>query len=381
MDRAVEDNYVAGVGLLVYKDGEQYLSLESGYADRDAGIPVRRDTIYRLYSMSKPITSAAVMLLMERGCIDLADQAAMYLPGFQNQRAAENGNLVPVKRPCTLRDLLSMCSGLVYPSPGAAGEASEAVFRDVISRLDGDDPATTLEIADRLGRQPLNFHPGEHFQYGTSADILGAVVEVVSGMRFGEFLKKEIFDPLQMNDTGFGIPESKMPRLSATYVERPGHILEKDPTTHLAIAFPPKENPAFESGGAGLLSTLPDYMRFARMLLGGGSLEGVRILQPATVRFMTQGALLDWQQEDFERGWDGLTGYTYGNLMRVEKDARKALMHVTKGEYGWDGWLGTYFSNHPEENMSILIGIQKEDCGTCALTRKLRNLILTEILS
>lgn len=384
MDRAVTEQEVAGVSLLVLHHGEKILSAESGYADIEHEVPIRQDTIFRLYSMSKPITAAAVMILMERGMLDLYDPVENYLPGFKNQTVAEpfgtdslTPSIVPVKRKMTIRDLLSMTSGLLYPFPNAAGKAAEREFAELISRMDGPNPIGTVEFANRLGNQPLLFHPGEHFQYGTSADILGAIAEVVSGMRFGEFLKKEIFDPLDMQDTGFYLPASKQSRLSKTYERHPDGTLSEFPTNHLGISYTMKTDPAFESGGAGLASTLPDYAKFADMLLHAGIRSGTRILQPATVRYMTCAALLPWQQEDMWRTWDGLTGYSYGNLMRVMKDPGMNGMQTTPGEYGWDGWLGPYFSNHPGEQLTFLLGMQKRDAGTWSLTRRLRNVVLT----
>lgn len=377
MDSAVLNHEAAGVNLLVLHRGKTILRAESGCADLEHSVPMKPDSIFRLYSMSKPVTAAAVMILMERGLIDLCDPVSLYLPGFRSQKAVSGTGTVPVKRAMTVRDLLSMTSGLPYGGTDPAGQAAEAVIEELKSRMNGPDPMTTVEFANRLGEQPLAFHPGEHFMYGTSADILGAIVEVVSGMSFGDFLKKEIFDPLGMNDTGFYVPADRQNRLAKTYERLEDGSLREFPTNHLGISFDLKSEPAYQAGGAGLVSTLPDYAKFASMLLGGGTLGDVRILLPATVRYMTGGTLLPWQQEDLWRSWDGLTGYSYGCLMRVMKEPGMAVMQSTLGEYGWDGWLGPYFSNHPAEQLTFLMGIQKKDAGTCALTRKLRNVVLS----
>lgn len=380
MDNAVASGDVAGVNLLVLHNGKELLYAQSGFADLQKQAPIRKDSIFRLYSMSKPVTAAAVMILMERGIIDLADCVSQYLPGFSGQMVAEADHLVPVKRSATIRDLLSMASGLPYSGPDCAGSAAEAAFEELKRRMDSDSPIDTVSFANQLGSLPLSFHPGDHFMYGTSADILGAVVEVASGMHFGEFLKKELFDPLSMHDTGFYIPEEKQSRRALTYERLSDGSLREFPTNHLGISYSMDKPPAFESGGAGLVSTLPDYARFASMLLNGGSLDGVNILRPSTVRYMTQGSLTPWQQEDFWRGWDGLTGYSYGNLMRVMKDTGMSIMQTTPGEYGWDGWLGAYFSNHPTLGITILLGMQKRDAGTTSLTRKLRNILFSALL-
>lgn len=379
MNAAVSAREAAGVNLLVLQNGKELLYAESGYADIEHQKPMSRDTIFRLYSMSKPITAAGIMILMERGIIDLFNPVSKYLPGFRNQQVSVSGTLVPVKRETTLQHLLNMTSGLPYGGADAAGQAAEAVFEEIREKLSSDDAISTVEAANRLGSLPLSFHPGDHFMYGTSADILGAVIEVASGMRFGDFLEKELFEPLGMKDTGFFIPESKQERRSCTYELLSDGTLAECQTTHLGISYFMESRPAFESGGAGLVSTLPDYSRFAGMLLNNGSYNGVQILRPATVAYMTGGQLLPWQQEDLNRDWGGLTGYSYGNLLRVMKEPGSAVMLTTKGEYGWDGWLGPYFSNHPDLGLTILVGMQKKDAGTTALTRKLRNIILSSL--
>ena len=224
------------------------------------------------------------------------------------------------------------------------------------------------------------FEPSSNFMYGISADILGALIEVISGMSFAEFLKKEITDPLEMPDTGFFVPAQKQSRLSKVYA-RTENGLTLYTGDHLAIKNKMDTLPAFQSGGAGLVSTLKDYANFGTMLLNGGNFKGRQILEPEIVRYFTQGTLQPWQQESLSRGWGGLEGYSYGNLMRVMKDPSKAIMYTTLGEYGWDGWLGPYFSNHPGCNITFLAGIQLTDAGTTPTVRKLRNVVLPNLLN
>ena len=379
LKQAMEEKYVPGANVMVLKDGKEVAYCEAGYADVENKVPIRKDTIFRMYSMSKPITGAAVMILMERGLIDLADPVSKYLPGFVNQKVAIDQGIVPVKRDMMLKDLLSMTSGLPYPdSSHLAGKEAEEVFRTVDEKLYREDAMSTQAIVNALGRCNLHFQPGEHWMYGTSADVLGAVVEVVSGMKFGAFLKQEIFDPLNMKDTGFYVPEDKQDRFAKLYENVDGNFFES-PTNNLGIQYQMKQPPAFESGGAGLVSTIWDYSRFAAMLLNHGEFEGARILSPQSVEFFTNGELMPWQQDDMWRSWEALSGYTYGNLMRVMKNPGMALVNGTKGEYGWDGWLGTYFSNFPGSKVAILLMIQKKDAGTTPLTRKLRNIVMSEL--
>lgn len=407
MAQAVEDCEIAGMNLLAEKDGEEICYCQAGMADRERGIPMERDTILRLYSQSKPITAAAAMILMERGILDLDQPVSDFLPAFAKQsyfakqegigEAAAGGSkketkgseavssmdVRPVMQPMRVYDLLRMTSGLVYPDETtAAGRQAAVVFEEMDRRLYTKDAMTTREAADKLAGCTLAFEPGSSWRYGTSADVLGAVIEAACGQRFGEFLEKELFGPLGMKDTAFWVPREKQNRLAETYetvAENGKKTLLRYEGNNLAVCNRMQNPPAFESGGAGLASTLDDYMRFARMLLQEGTLDGVRILKPATVRYMTGAELMEYQQSAFNH-WIGLEGFSYGNLMRICKRPLRAGIFAAEGEYGWDGWLGTYFANFPKEKLTILMGIQKRDAGTFALTRKLRNLLVAEVL-
>ena len=376
MDNAVARSELSGINLLIQKGGSDLLYLESGYASLADKKPWKRDTVMRLYSMSKPITGAAVMLLFERGLIDLGEAVSAYLPGIPAPTIIKDGKQVPAERPVLLHDLLSMTSGLSYGSDSVAGELTGAVIEEAKSRLDGKNPMTTQEFAVRICSNPLEFSPGERFMYGTSADVLGAVVEAVSGKSFGEFLQDEFFTPLEMPDTGFSVPGSAQDRLANVYRRTPDKGLELYTDCHLAISNRMDRPPAFESGGAGLVSTLDDYAHFAQMLHDGGVYKGRRILSEKTIRFFTRASLQPWQQKELADHWPGLSGYSYGNLMRVMTDPSRAVMFSTPGEYGWDGWLGAFFSNHPDCGLTFLVGMQLVDAGTTPLTRKLRNLLL-----
>lgn len=379
LDDAVARGEIPGAILMVRKEGKETVYLESGYADIEAKKPVSRDSIYRLYSMSKPITATAVMILVERGLIDLADPVCRYLPGFCGQMvAAADGHVEKPWRDVTIQDLVNMTSGLVYDGNHLTGKLTEALFAEVIQGLDEGEGGAygTVEIANRLGQIPLAFQPARSWCYGTSADVAGALVEVVSGMRFGDFLEKEIFTPLEMVDTGFWVPEEKQSRLVKTYECNEGKPSVLYTGNHLGIRNAMDRRPAFESGGAGLVSTIDDYSHFAQMLLNGGSYKGKQILSPAMVRFMTGHVLSAEQQEVFEReGMAWLEGFSYGNFMRVLVNPGRSTTLGSKGEYGWDGWLGCYFANAPQDQMTILMMTQKKDSGTFRMTRLLRNTI------
>lgn len=373
---SIDNDYIAGGNLMVIKEGKEIFYHEDGWADKEDGIPIKRDSIFRMYSMTKPITAAGIMILLERGDIDLYDSVSKYIPSFKNQMVVEEDNLVPAAREVKLKDLLSMTSGLVYGGDDRVGLDTKALFKEIDSRLLGDSPMSTVEVMNKLGKLPLAFQPGTYWSYGTSADVLGAVIEIASGIRYGEFLKKELFEPLGMWDTGFWISSEKRHRLVKAYADNGLGELQPYTGNHLGIINKMDTNPAFESGGAGLVSTIDDYSKFTRMLMNGGSLDGVQILRPKTVKYLTSGTLNEMQQKGFDE-WLTLGGHSYGNLMRVMTDCSKAGDLGCLGEYGWDGWLGAYFCNCPNDDLTFLFMMQKKDAGTNTLTRKLRNIVLS----
>lgn len=389
MEKYIEEGIVAGANLLIEKEGKEICYCEAGLADREAGKPIQRDTIFRLYSQSKPVTAAAAMILMERGRLDLCQQVSRYLPVFAKVQVwdKEKNRAVPAARPMVVQDLLRMTSGLVYPDGGMTvpGLHTGMVFDRIIQAIEKGEPTmTTRETADALAACPLLFEPGEGFCYSSSADVLGAVIEAAADMKYSEFLKKEIFEPLGMEDTGFWVPQEKQHRLAKVYETMPqedgSNRLVLYTGNNLGIRNDMAREPEFASGGAGLASTLDDYMRFGRMLLQEGTLDGVQILRPQTVRYMTGMQLAEDLQKAFNRRMLWQDGYSYGNLMRVGINPAQAGMLIREGEYGWDGWLGPYFINFPREKITLLMGMQKKDAGTFEMTRCLRNVILSSVL-
>lgn len=373
-----ETGFVSGASCMVLQGGEEQCYYEAGMRDLAGGLPMTRDTIFRLYSMSKPVTAAAAMILLEEGKIDLYDSVSDYLPGFRDQKVMADGMLTPVKRPVVIQDLLNMTSGLTYPGEGCPTELhTNQLMEEVITHLSTPKALTTCEIMNRLGEIPLAFQPGEKWQYGMSADVLGAVIEVVSGMRFGDFLRKRIFEPLHMNDTDFFVPADKQARLAKVYQDH-GKGLEEFHFPHLGISNDMKTPPAFESGGAGLVSTIDDYARFAQMLLNKGSLGNVSILSPRTIAFLSQAHLAP-SLDIYVRQWESLAGCSYANLMRIMKDPGAAISLSRSGEFGWDGWLGTYMTVDPADDMVLLLMQQKTDTGTTAYTRKIRNVVYSAL--
>lgn len=389
IERAIAEHEVAGASLLVIKDGKEELYVERGKAECETGRDYGRDTIVRLYSATKPITSVAAMILMERGLLDAGAWLCDYLPEYADMTCVDGANVIPCGRNILIKEVLNMTSGLAYggDNSNAGSVAAGKVFEELDRQLYTENKITTREVARKLSDCPLAFEPGSRWMYGTSADIMGAVVEAVTGMKFGEFLQKEIFEPLGMHDTAFYVPKEKQHRLAKVYERVETGMKEcsmkecsirECRTNNLAIRYTQDVPPAFESGGAGLVSTIDDYAKFAQMLLQKGSYKGKQILSERTVEYMTQAALMPWQQESMNRAWESLNGYTYGNFLRILKEPEKANMFGTKGEYGWDGWLGFYFINSPKDNLTMLLSCQRKDAGTMPLTRKLKNIVWSE---
>lgn len=378
--RAVEAGEDAGISVLIVKDGKELAYCEAGCADREAGIPVRRDTIFRLYSMTKPVTAAAAALLLERGELDLGQPVGDFIPSFKDQSVCgEDGALVPVRRPSTVRDLLNMTAGLVYLGDETEAERQTSrVYAQICAGLDTGKQITTQEMAERIGRCPLRFQPGARWQYSAGADILGAVIERVSGRRFETFLREELFEPLEMEDTGFSVAPEKAGRVAEVYQRNAQGGLSVYSGCHLGVMHDVTKKNAFESGGAGLVSTIDDYAKFAQMLLDGGSYKGRRLLNRRTVDFLTGGSLEAGQERGLKT-WSSLVGYTYGNLMRVLKEPGQAVSLGSRGEYGWDGWLGCYFANCPAERLTILAMMQRTDSGIQPVVQKIRNIVFSSI--
>ena len=374
-EREVSGGWIAGGTAAVVKDGRQIWSCGFGYADIAAKTPMNEKSIVRLFSLSKPVTACAVLRLIERGELDLFSSVWWYLSGFRDAMVAVDGKLVPAEREITIKDLLTMTSGILYPEGGYAGEQMGALFDENIKEKDLGIQMSTVDLANEIGKRPLGHQPGEVWHYGLSADVLGAVVEQVSGMKYSEFLRKEIFEPLGMEDTGFYIPKNKLDRAAKVYDDR-GSGLEEFTECFLGLPDPAKcENPMFESGGAGIVSTISDYGKFAGALARGGtSADGYRLLSEKAVRFMSQPALREDQRAGYA-GWQSMPGYSYGCLVRVLDRPEEAMHFGSVGEFGWDGWAGTYVCCDPAENTVSLLFIQRTNAGTNQFTRKVKNVI------
>jgi CubicO group peptidase (beta-lactamase class C family) len=344
VEKLVADGRIAGAVTAVARRGKIVHFEATGLMDIESGRPMRRDTIFRIYSMTKPVAVVAALILCDEGELDLDAPVAKYLPQFEDLVVLAGEERVAPSRPMTVRDLMRHTSGLTY---GLLGNTPvDRVYRKAKILDDGGDLAAMVE---KLSKIPLLFHPGERWNYGVSIDVLGRVVEVVSGRPFDVFLKVRIFDPLGMVDTGFHVPEEKLSRFATNYSRRREGLRVFDHPKRSRFA----RAATFFSGGAGLVSTASDYLRFAQMLLNGGVLGDQRILKASTVVAMTTNQL-DKKLIPIRFGGFPLpgTGFGLGVSVRVAPSAFPYPGAV--GEWGWAGAASTSFWVRPDEE---LIGI------------------------
>ncbi len=372
VEQSIAAGNIVGANVLMIKDNEEMYFESQGFADKELGVPMKRDTIFRLFSMTKPITAVAVLMLAERGKIDLWDKVSDYIPEFAEMFVTdEDGNLKKAENPITIWHLLTMTSGIPYPDTNfEAGRRMDMLFKEIKMELKLGRPTDTLTYCGKIANIPLCFEPGTTWQYGLSADILGGIVEIVAGEKFGTFLQRELFEPLGMKDTGFVVPKYKRHRFATNYEwsEQNGMLI---PFTknHLGLEGY-GEDVVYESGGAGLVSTIDDYSHFAMMLLNGGTYEGKKIMGRRSIELMRTNHLGPNQRVSYN--WDNNKGHGYGCLVRVLENPGLLGSNAPAGEFGWDGWTGNYITICPSENMTLLYFIQRCGAGTTAEARKLR---------
>lgn len=368
-EREMQEERIKGASLLVEHRGKREFINVYG-SDRE-------DSIYKIFSMTKPITTAAIMMLYERGLVDLFDPVSKYLEGYGHMQVATTKGLVDAKEPITLKHLLNMTSGLVYPGTESEPERiMDDLYGELHEKAVQGAGMSNLDIINALGSVPLLFHPGEAWHYGISADVIGGVVEAVTGVTYGEFLKNEIFEPLEMKDTGFYVKEEEYHRLAQMYsrIDEKGSLKKADEKAYAWLnMYAPTKPPYIESAGGGLYSTLEDYSHFVQMLVSKGSYHGKRLLGRKTVEYISRNQLTDAQAKTIY--FDSLEGYSYGNFMRIMTDPAKAGSNGSIGEYGWDGLPGTYFFVDPKEELMLVYMQQIEQGGDQVLRRKMRQII------
>ncbi len=346
LQTAIESGELPGAVIMIARDGKLVYSQALGWQDKAANAWMRDDSIFRIYSMTKPIVSVAAMTLVEQGKLSLDDPVSKYITAFSDMKvsvepAAGTGQptLVDAHGPITVQDLLRHTSGLTYQTRGTSTEVKRRYKEaNIFSQH------WTLEnFANTLAALPLQFQPGTTWEYGHSTDILGRVVEVAAGMPLDRYLQQEIFDPLGMKDTAFRVAPEKQNRIAEPIPDKytgttPALIDVRNPVTFLA-------------GGHGLTSTAGDYLRFSQMLLDGGELDGVRILGPKTVRYIASnhlGATIS-KGDDFIAG----PGYGFGLGFATRLEYGQSNWPASVGEFYWGGYAGTYFWIDPEENLVV----------------------------
>jgi CubicO group peptidase (beta-lactamase class C family) len=368
----VDKGSLIGVSALVTQDGKEAYFGAFGYADREAQRPMARDTIVQIYSMTKPITGTALMQLWEQGKFHLDDPVAKYIPELADVQVIEGTNalgtpnLVTPNRPITIRDLTRHTSGLTY------GESSENPTIKAMSIASNPLAITNTldEFASRLGKIPLEFQPGEKWRYSFAVDVQALLVQRLSGQPFDVYVQEHVLKPLGMTHTGIFVPLDQRDKLSAMYLWKSNGVFAREPDAD-AFKFHTSHWP-LTPGGYGLTSTLDDYTRFARMMLNGGTLDGVRILHPATVRMMST-SQLDPATKD--RSWlvsdKGEMGFGIDFAVRLDPPKRGGTAGAV-GEFFWDGFANTLFWIDPKNHLTAVLFTQFKPFGKVPLHKDFR---------
>ena len=345
----IKEEQLNGTTAIILRNGKIVYQKAFGFANKQQNIPMKIDHIFRIASMTKPIISVAAMMLYEDGKFLLTDPISKFIPEFKNPVVLDKYNAndtsyttVPAKREITMRDILSHTSGIGYAQIGS-GTANAIYYKNKINGGIGTPYSTLKDVITRLAKLPLFIQPGEDFLYGLNTDVLGYLVEVISGMSLDKYLQQKIFDPLGMKDTYFFLPKEKQARLVSLYTQsNQSQLRVQDSLISLngtfSRDFPKTPNGTYFSGGAGLNSTAYDYSLFGQMLLNGGELNGKRILSPATIQIMASNQIGDdlmWGDTNKARRF----GLGFGILTNY---AERAMM-IPAGSYGWDGMFASHF--------------------------------------
>jgi len=368
VQHSIDDKRIAGAVTLVLRHGQVAFFKAQGMADREAAKPMQRDSIFRICSMSKPITSVGAMILYEEGKFLLDDPVSKYLPEFKNPRvlvkpAEGKPYTIPAKREITIRDLMRHTSGITYNWNEDLGQMyTDAKVAHGILQYDG----TIGDSVKNLAAQPLLFNPGDRWEYSLGIDVLGHLIEVWSGKPLDEFFRTRIFEPLGMQDTYFFLPDAKVPRIAAAYTYYDGKGLNRFPDQPIAEGsmiysadYPYRGPKKLFAGGAGLNSTAMDYARFAQMILNGGKLGNTRILSRKTVELMSHDQLGKVAPD---------MGFGIGFGISGAKGPLDEL--GSAGDLGWGGFYYTTFSIDPKEGMVIVFMAQLHPTGGLRLDRE-----------
>ena len=355
--KEIEDKKLPGAVMMVARKGKLVHASALGVRDPRGVGSMRADTIFRIYSMTKPIVSVATMILVEDGRLQLTDPVAKWLPAFKDVKVWTDAGEVPAQRPMTVQDLLRHTAGLAY------GELTQnAAVKDALAKAGLYKPGvidfdirdmTAAEQVERLAKIPLLYHPGTTWEYSLASDVLGRVVEAASGKRLGAFMSERIFKPLRMSDTAFWVADMKRGRVAEPF--------DKDPLAGTAIHLVDvSKEPANDSGGAGGVGTAGDYLRFAQMLADGGVLDGQRILSRTTVKLMTSDHLGSRLPLAPTLGGSvlGNSAYTFGLGFAVRPSDGIAPLPGSAGDFNWGGYAGTIFWVDPKEQLVAVLMVQ-----------------------
>jgi CubicO group peptidase (beta-lactamase class C family) len=380
--RYIDAGRFPGTQLLVYRRGKIVHSTVQGFADLERKVPVKDDTIFRIYSMTKPITSVAFMMLVEEGRAALDEPVHKYIPEWKNLGVFQAGTYPafltkPPSRPMQIVDLFRHTSGLTYGFQQRTNV--DAAYRE--KQIGEIEKAGTLQsMIDELAKIPLEFSPGEAWNYSVSTDVLGYLVGLISGKPFEQFVKERIFDPLGMTDTDFYVPAAKAARLAACYSAdgKGGMTLQDDPAESAYLA-----PPSLISGGGGLCSTAADYLTFCRALLNRGELGGVRLIAPKTLALMTTNHLpggrdlTELSRSMFSEAT--LAGVGFGLGFAVTMDPAQTLLPGSAGEYYWGGAASTAFWIDPAEELITIFMTQLLPSSSYPVRRELRTMVYSAI--
>ncbi len=370
MQQYVDEKKLAGIVSLVARNGKIVHFDKFGMADIRAKKPMQTDSLFRIYSMTKPITSTAVLMLFEEGRFRLTDPVHQYIPAFKDVKVLDNSvnsekRLIEPKRMITIRDLLTHTAGLSYGFDDNF-YIDDLYRKNMWAKMDHNPDMTLADMVAEIAKIPLAFHPGSDFRYSTAVDVLGYLVQVVSGLPFEDFLKQRIFDPLGMPDTAFYVPPEKVSRFTVVYgPEEKGGLKVSEPIRGSRYLHPPK----VPSGGGGLVSSALDYLRFCQMLLNRGEFEGVRLLGRKTVELMT----LDHLPAGVNCFGNPHEGFGLG--VSVIRDLAKYQNLGSVGNYGWGGAANTNFWIDPKENMIGILMLQFMPSDTYPVVTDYRNLV------
>jgi CubicO group peptidase (beta-lactamase class C family) len=392
--RYIDAGRITGCQVAVARHGHLAYFRSFGLMDREREKPVTDDTIWRIFSMTKPFTGVALMSLYEHGQFQLSDPVARFIPEWsdlQVRERADDGSsvLVPPHRPMSMRDVLMHMSGLGWGGRrtpfGVATEAADATGETRWAAGEGDpfDAEWTLaSLVERLAERPLRFHPGEHWFYSLSTDVCARLVEIISGRRFDDYLRETIFDPLGLDDTGFVVPDDKIDRFAANYGRARDKSLRlvDDPMTSGY-----RRERSFLSGGGGLVSTTADYVRFAQMLANGGEIDGVHVLGRKTVELMTCNHLPGGGElREFAvpggYGEVGFDGVGFGLTMAIGLGPAATQTIGTAGDFMWGGAASTIFWVDPAEDLVVVFMTQLMPSGTFNFRGQLKTLVYPAIV-